>query len=203
MGDQSGERTKITGARSEQFTHFLRQCFDCVLIGRKTLLQDKPSLTVRRLQSDNVIKRNPSVIVLASSWGQEELSHLEKLAAENRTVITSCKASEKDLLEKKLSSVLWVETASNAETLPAVLAFAHDKGISSILVEGGATVHASLLQSSLFDASLVDRAFLFAARTDVAAKTPSFFPVKQLQGSNTLALRAFTGFDKELVADFY
>jgi len=63
MGSRVGKPTKITGDRAQKLSHFLRQCFDGILIGRKTLLQDSPGLTVRNLCDELIVKKHPAMRV--------------------------------------------------------------------------------------------------------------------------------------------
>ncbi len=199
MGSSTGEPTKITGARSQRFGHFLRQCFDGILVGRKTLLQDRPQLSVRTLENKNLEKRDPAVFVAGSSWCDKSILALNKLASiKSRKVIASC--LNKDLLsiDGHGSLIDWISGDSPEELIPLLLKAGKEQGMQSILVEGGSSV-----QKSMYALGVVDRLFLMTSRRKQAVERPTFFPIKDHKAAKGLQLRALTGFDQELVSDFH
>ncbi|MBA4336531.1 bifunctional diaminohydroxyphosphoribosylaminopyrimidine deaminase/5-amino-6-(5-phosphoribosylamino)uracil reductase RibD [bacterium] len=125
----NGKQTKITGEKSQKETHRLRSFYDAILIGKNTALKDNPKLTVRKVKG-----RQPFRVVLDSRGeilGNQNLNLLNDKYA-NKTMVITGKNSLKDTL-KKLG----------------------EKGISSVLVEGGPTVWESFIKENLVDQLIV------------------------------------------------
>lgn len=124
-----GKRIKITTEASQKEVHRMRALYDAVLIGKNTAINDNPKLTVRKVKG-----RQPFRIVLDSHGellGNRNLHLLNDEYAE-KTIILIGKKSLKDSL-KKLG----------------------EKGIASILVEGGPAVWSSFIKEKLADQVII------------------------------------------------
>ncbi len=137
----------ITGYRARRISHFLRAEHDAVLVGIGTIRQDDPSLNVR--DTDGV---SPVKIILDSNLSISENANV--FAGGNVIIICNIAASEekKKVLQGKGCDIVTVTSGPDGKlTLDEMLHAVSEKGISSILVEGGPNVTASFLDSGLVD----------------------------------------------------
>jgi diaminohydroxyphosphoribosylaminopyrimidine deaminase/5-amino-6-(5-phosphoribosylamino)uracil reductase len=151
----NGESKYITGPESLQYVHELRQKYDVIVIGKKTLLKDNPKLTVR-LNSRN--SSHPLRAIFCDLRSIDfELNVFSDEFKRNSMIVTT----EVDVISNK-------EIALKCESLGiALLALPENKeghvGVSaflrtmyslkmySILVEGGPTLAAAFLKENAVD----------------------------------------------------
>lgn len=153
----SGESKWITGTESREYVHYLRSCFDAILVGKKTVLNDNPSLDIRHPE----IQKENKVIVLDS--GAELLtksSQLKIFSVHKPENIFWCVASDAHLA----SVPNGIHICRVSRTQDGMLDLAElekqlwSSGIRSVFVEGGATVASEFLRHKM-----IDRLFLFQA----------------------------------------
>lgn len=145
----------ITGEEARRFGHLLRAKHDAILIGIGTVLADDPELTCRL---PGLEARSPQRIVLDT---QLRLPTRSKLAATARQVpvLVMTAAQGGDALRAQGVEIEGVaKSESGGLNLGAVLRQLARRGITRLLVEGGATVAAAFLE-----ADLVDRLEIFTA----------------------------------------
>lgn len=161
LGRLGAGQVAVTGPVSRGQVHILRAESDAILIGIGTARADDPELTCRL---PGLADRSPNRIVLDADL---RLPPSGKLAATVRDVPVIDVAGEPPLFDDVSDPAFLARRASldaagvevlqcdprNLETLLAGLA---SRGISSLLVEGGASVARSFL-----DAGLVDRIHLY------------------------------------------
>jgi diaminohydroxyphosphoribosylaminopyrimidine deaminase/5-amino-6-(5-phosphoribosylamino)uracil reductase len=147
----SGKSKWITGLLALRKAHQMRSSVDAILVGSRTAFMDNPSLTVR-LPNYHREDGWPLRVLLDS--------HLRvKLSANifqdfpKTLVFTSPHASfvrEKVLLQKGIQ-VFRVPLKEKMLSLEAVLKTLYSLSVRSVLVEGGAEIHASFLKLKLAD----------------------------------------------------
>ena len=145
----SGESQWITGEAARAYGHLLRARHDAILIGIETALKDDPALTCRLPGLEN---RSPIRVVLDSRLRLSERSKLAQTAREVPTLIFTTSASEGAAL--KACGVEVIQVAADPRGQPdlgAVLRALAGRGITRLLVEGGAIVHAGFLNHGLAD----------------------------------------------------
>lgn len=134
----------VTGEAARRWTHMQRALSDAVMIGAGTARLDDPSLTVR---IPGLETRKPLRVVL----GGELPSGLKLLtdAGQTPTLVLGTGARPADWPK----AVRWsqVPTSVGRLDLDKALAALGEMGVSRLLVEGGATVNASLLRAGLVD----------------------------------------------------
>lgn len=146
IADTPGQRTRITGAEADAWTHRLRAGFDALLVGAGTLRADDPRLTVRLAPAG---RSAPARLVLDP---RAELPSSAALLADARTVpvhvFTRADADELELerLEGAGAHVHPVPAGPGGLALDAVLEVARGLGFHAILCEGGGRLAASLLR---------------------------------------------------------
>lgn len=149
---QSGVSGWITGEQSGTRVHQLRDRFDAIMVGSGTIIADNPSLTAR-LQ-DTKQSRDPVRIVLDSSLASPLSAKIYNQESEASTIIfcsVNADKTKKRNFENIGVKVLTVDSSSRGLNLKEVLARIGEEGICSVLVEGGASIHGSLLREQLYD----------------------------------------------------
>ena len=152
----SGESQWITGEAARRVGHLMRARHDAILVGIETALKDDPDLTCRL---PGLEQASPLRIVLDSRLRLGDWSKLAQSAKQVPTwVFTAC-ANEGGAL--RVCGVEVIRVAGDARGQPdidAVLRVLAERGITRLLVEGGAIVHAAFL-----DRGVVDRLEVFTA----------------------------------------
>jgi diaminohydroxyphosphoribosylaminopyrimidine deaminase/5-amino-6-(5-phosphoribosylamino)uracil reductase len=149
----SGESKWITGEEARRFAHLLRARHDAILVGIGTVLADDPELTCRLPGLEN---RSPIRVVLDSGL---RLSPASKLAQTARRIPTLVFTASDGGDELKELGVEIVKIADQGRpNVRAVLSTLAKRGITRLLVEGGAVVHAAFLEQGLADRLEIFRA---------------------------------------------
>ncbi len=151
----SGESQWITGARARKHAHLIRSQHDGVLVGLGTVLKDDPMLNTRLDGLDH----NAVRIVLDTQLKTPIDSNLVKSAYAKRLWLLHGKIDNiKGYDGALVAANVQMCELEDTRDLGAVLALLAEKGITRLLVEGGAQIHASFLRAGLFDEMLIYRA---------------------------------------------
>lgn len=146
----SGDSRWVSSPASRRFAHRLRSLHDSILVGVGTVLRDDPDLTCRLVRG-----RNPARIVVDSRLRVPLEARLVQDVRAARTIVahTPQASGEKALrlADRGVETLAVAADARGRVDLPALLAALGKKGLSSILVEGGGEVIASLLAAHLAD----------------------------------------------------
>jgi diaminohydroxyphosphoribosylaminopyrimidine deaminase / 5-amino-6-(5-phosphoribosylamino)uracil reductase len=135
IATRGGESKWVTGEAARQEGHRLRQRHDAILVGAGTVLADDPELTNRLPDAT----RQPLRVVLDSRRGIPGTARVFQ--------------------DQERSPTLLAAVGGDGRVdLPALLETLGERGILSVLVEGGATVN-----GAFFDAGLVDGVVAFVA----------------------------------------
>jgi len=150
---QPQDSRQISSPESQQHTHELRQQMDAILVGAQTALQDNPQLTARAPAGAATPVRQPLRVVL-SSKGNLPL-HLKLFSEDlpgNTLVATTTAADPRwcSALEKQQVEVLrFPPNAAGEVDLVALLDLLGQRAVTSLLVEGGRSVHARFFEQGL------------------------------------------------------
>ena len=165
VASAAGESRWITGPEARAAAHRLRDELDAVLVGSGTLLADDPALNTR-LDGG----RDALPVVLDTQLRCPPGARL--LSAGRRPLLLCAEdvlAQHPDRAQALAADVIGLPRGADGRLdLVAALTTLLKRGVHSVLVEGGPTVH-----RALFDAGLVDRVELFLAPT-VLAGGPSW-----------------------------
>jgi diaminohydroxyphosphoribosylaminopyrimidine deaminase/5-amino-6-(5-phosphoribosylamino)uracil reductase len=143
----AGESKWITGEAARAYGHLLRARHDAILIGIGTALADDPELTCRLPGLEN---RSPLRVVLDTRLKLNEWSKLAS-TGETPTLVFAAADGGGALSACGVEVVKIARDARGRPDLAAVLADLGKRGITRLLVEGGATVHAAFLDRGLAD----------------------------------------------------
>lgn len=192
-----GERTAITGAEAWERVHRLRADADAMLVGRGTVTADDPHLTVR---SDEPPRVQPIRVVLDSLASLASESALVAGADDAPVLVITAGDVHPDRLgalhEAGVESAVARRTPDGLLDPLAVLRVLHERGLRSVLVEGGARTADSFLE-----AGLVERFHQFVAPWFIGPDgVPAFIDAEVGQrGAWRLAEVARAGADAHLV----
>ena len=131
--------------------HKLRSKVDAILIGKNTLLQDDPLLTVRHTKG-----KNPTRIILDSKGTISKNSKIIKTSDKIPTIIAvSKKITKVNLSKLKKLPVEIIISGENSVNLKLLMKKLSTKKIETILVEGGGTVNWEFIKNNIFDELII------------------------------------------------
>ena len=145
-----GDSRWITNPSSRNLVHQLRDRVDAILVGVGTVLQDNPLLTTRLPQGG----RNPLRVVVDSQLRIQEDAALLETGQELATLIVTTAAASPAKRQRLLDrgvQVVTVEAAATGVELRQMLAGLGQRGVQSLLLEGGATLNHAMLHAGLVD----------------------------------------------------
>lgn len=145
----TGHSQWITDRDAREYVHFLRDSYDAILVGTGTLLKDNPRLTVRIPCGG----KNPFRIVVDSAARIPLDSNVavDKLAPTLVAVTERAPKEKIKALQNQGVQVVQFGTKNGKVDLRELFSYLAKQGISSLLVEGGGTMNAALLQEGLVD----------------------------------------------------
>ena len=136
-----GDSKWITGESARLEGHRLRSQHDAILVGINTVLKDNPSLTTRGIPNG----RSPTRIILDSKG---RLPSDSKVLKDDGVKVIQVIGSEIDPANVKSGKKVEILRAPSAQPGPLwLLEQLEMKGMRSLLVEGGAKVHGSFIES--------------------------------------------------------
>jgi diaminohydroxyphosphoribosylaminopyrimidine deaminase/5-amino-6-(5-phosphoribosylamino)uracil reductase len=151
IATRSGASKWITGPEARRDGHLLRAHADAVLVGVGTVLSDDPMLTPRQVP---VMGALPARVVLDSRLRTPIDSALVRTANEAPVwLLHGSKAPKERAMALRARGVETIEIELENEHvgLRAALRALADRGVTEVLVEGGAAVHGALLDAGLGD----------------------------------------------------
>lgn len=150
IATQTGASRWITGVPARQAGHTMRHAADAIMVGLGTVLLDDPLLTTRLPSGAGV---NPLRIVVDSDLRMPLSSQVASVAGDRRTlVVTTPRAplQRQRQLETQGVEILRLPAYDDGRVdLTVLLQTLGQRGIASVLVEGGATLSAALLRHRL------------------------------------------------------
>ena len=131
--------------------HKLRSKVDGILIGKNTVIQDNPLLTVRHTRG-----KNPVRIILDSKGIISTKSKILQTSDKIPTIIVVSKQIPKINLQKlNKFPVEVIITGKKSVNIKSLLTKLYEKKIRTILVEGGGTVNWGFIKQNLFDELII------------------------------------------------
>lgn len=152
IATRTGDSMWISGPEARARTRQDRTRFDAILVGSGTVVADDPQLTARE-QSGDRAKRQPLRVVLDSRGRTPPTARV--LSHEAPTLIATLETSPPEWREAIAAHDAMIEICPSENgrvALEPLLGCLAQRGVLSLLVEGGAEIH-----GSFFDQGLVDR----------------------------------------------
>jgi len=159
---QHGQSGWITGEKSAHAVHKLRNTVDAILVGRKTVEVDNPSLTTRLSRGPS---HDPIRIILDSDLStslDSKVYHLDSPAPTWVICATDAPQLRKEAFAGFGIRVLAIDRNEKGLNLLSLLKMLGRENVCSVLVEGGARLHGAFLREKLFDYAHLFYAPLFA-----------------------------------------
>jgi diaminohydroxyphosphoribosylaminopyrimidine deaminase/5-amino-6-(5-phosphoribosylamino)uracil reductase len=149
IATRTGDSRWITGRAAREYVHRLRDTYDAILVGIGTVLKDDPSLTTRLPDGG----RDPVRIVLDSMARIPVAARVLSVELPATVIVAATsRAPETRVAELESRGAKVIRCGGGSAVDLGVLLRELAAGrISSVLVEGGATVHASFLETGLVD----------------------------------------------------
>jgi diaminohydroxyphosphoribosylaminopyrimidine deaminase/5-amino-6-(5-phosphoribosylamino)uracil reductase len=195
IGAAGGKPVAITGDVARARVHLLRAQSDAILIGVGTALADDPLLTCRL---PGMAQRSPVRVVLDRALRIPGAGRLVHSARETPLWVMTSNLSEAPAAVKLGAAgaqVLRVKMAASGLDLPDVLRELAAKGITRLLVEGGARV-----ASSFVEAGLVDEIWLLRGPAAIGADgiaALGAIPLSAITQSPSFRVRASESLDQD------
>jgi diaminohydroxyphosphoribosylaminopyrimidine deaminase/5-amino-6-(5-phosphoribosylamino)uracil reductase len=154
----AGESKWITSEQARAHAMTLRQGADAVLVGINTVLADDPSLTLRKLKTQNSKLKafHPLRRIILDSMARTPLNAqaVSEDLANLTTIVVSQSAPKKRVaaLAKRVNVLVAptsIVTRHPSPALPWLLNHLGSENVTSLLVEGGGEVNASFLLAGL------------------------------------------------------
>jgi diaminohydroxyphosphoribosylaminopyrimidine deaminase/5-amino-6-(5-phosphoribosylamino)uracil reductase len=140
IATRTGESRWITSEESRLHSHHLRHIHDAILVGVNTVIVDDPELTAR---VEGGADRQPLRVVVDS---QLRLRMSSRVVGPN-TLIATTRVGRMGAAEV----MKFPATADGRVALQPLLDELGKRGVLSLLVEGGSTIHASFVSEGLVD----------------------------------------------------
>ncbi|PLS22559.1 bifunctional diaminohydroxyphosphoribosylaminopyrimidine deaminase/5-amino-6-(5-phosphoribosylamino)uracil reductase RibD [Amylibacter cionae] len=163
IATRTGDSRWITGPMARRAVHLMRARHDAILVGRNTVAQDDPDLSVRDL---GLAHRSPVRVVLDSRLSLPATGRLARTARDIPLWICHTNAADSAQKWSDIGAfpLTCAATAGGQLDISGVLEALANQGITRLFVEGGGQVAASFLQ-----AGVVDELALFSAGVAIGA----------------------------------
>ncbi|MGK0238513.1 MAG: diaminohydroxyphosphoribosylaminopyrimidine deaminase [Candidatus Pelagisphaera sp.] len=142
-----GESVSFSGDESMKLTHQLRSLHDGILVGIGTVLSDNPQLTVRKWTGPN-----PQPIVLDSQLRTPQSAKICHHPDKDCWILTVRPDAESLGDQVDILAVHSADENQRQVPLEEAMRLLRERGIKSLMVEGGATVITAFLKARLADA---------------------------------------------------
>ncbi|HDS09212.1 MAG TPA: bifunctional diaminohydroxyphosphoribosylaminopyrimidine deaminase/5-amino-6-(5-phosphoribosylamino)uracil reductase RibD, partial [Firmicutes bacterium] len=141
----------ISSSKTREYVHLLRGEYDALMVGINTILKDDPLLTVRH---PHWIGKTIARIVLDSDLKFPLQAKILNTLSKGKILIFTLNEGRNikaDSLRKKGVEIISLHSESGRINLKDVLINLGERGISSLIVEGGSTLQTSFLENKLVD----------------------------------------------------
>ena len=174
LATRTGDSHWISSPETRDYIHLLRGEHDAIMVGIGTILKDNPQLTIRHPHwAGKEIVR----VILDSALHLPTRARILATIAEGKVIVfTTERASsgKRSALEKRGVEVIAIPGPSHRLEIPEALARLGERGIASLLVEGG-----SQLLTAMVEENLADKLFLTVSPRLIGGETaPSFLEGK-------------------------
>lgn len=162
IAESPGRRTQLTSAAANRRVQYLRARVDAIAVGSGTILADDPVLTAREVYRERPLTR---VVFDRRLRTSPHARLFSTLSAGPVIIVTTREAvatrgAERSALERSGANVLAPEEPGMRHALRALSAL----DIQSVLLEGGAAVHAAA-----WDEGVVDYVQLYVAQVGLGS----------------------------------
>jgi diaminohydroxyphosphoribosylaminopyrimidine deaminase/5-amino-6-(5-phosphoribosylamino)uracil reductase len=192
----------ISSPQAREYVHLVRGEQDAIMVGIKTILRDNPRLTVRHPHWQG--KKITRVILDSELRCPLEARIFSTLGKGPVIVFATRRASLKkaEALARRGVEVIKVAGSRGRVRIPEVLVRLGERGLTSLLVEGGSQVLSSLIEEKLGDKLLL----IISPRLIGGETAPSFYEgkgVRQIKESWELRKTSWFNLGRDIVMEGY
>ncbi|MCA1795445.1 MAG: bifunctional diaminohydroxyphosphoribosylaminopyrimidine deaminase/5-amino-6-(5-phosphoribosylamino)uracil reductase RibD [Desulfobacteraceae bacterium] len=202
IATSTGESRWITNAASRAYGHEIRHQVDAILVGSGTLHADNPSLTCRISKKKT---RDPARVILDTHLSIREDAQVINQRSDAPTILVTgphAPVEKKERLVQKGVMVLETGIKNNKLDLSQLMVTLGGMSITSLLIEGGATVAANALAEGVVNKML----YFIAPKLLGGSDGRAVFEGKGVQKlANAIALHktGVTFFDTDILVQGY
>lgn len=159
----TGDSKWVTGETAREHVHQLRRKYSSILVGVDTVIADDPMLNCRIAEGVDPVR-----VICDSHLRIPRSSQIVQTAGQIRTIIAYAgEAEEQKFRELESTGVELLRAGDgNQVSLEELFRLLGESQIDSVLVEGGGTIHGSLLCSDL-----VNRVYAYIAPKLIGGRT--------------------------------
>lgn len=145
---------------STTFVHRMRACHNAIMVGSQTIINDNPTLNCRKWAG-----RSPLRIVIDRKGITPATSNIFTSNEANTLYISSSRRNE-------LPQNVVQHIVAPSESLTSIMNTLYHRGITSVLIEGGASLLQNAIDNNLWDIARVETA-PFSLNTNGSIKAPN------------------------------
>jgi len=166
IATKDGDSEWISGSEARKYVHYLRYTTDAIMAGANTVIADDPRLTCRYAGKGGEARKQPLRVIVD---GRGRTSSIAQVFNESGKALLALDESVEPEKKKAFTQVgtelLELPSEEGLLDLERLLKTLGERGITSVLVEGG-----GILLGSLFDHGLVDKVIAFIAPIIIGGK---------------------------------
>ncbi|MFN7065638.1 MAG: 2,5-diamino-6-(ribosylamino)-4(3H)-pyrimidinone 5'-phosphate reductase [Aquificaceae bacterium] len=144
-GASSKELMSLMDQEAYRYLHEIRAKVDGIMVGCETVRTDNPSLTVRYAEG-----KNPTRIIPCSTANVPTDANIFSKDASTIIVVTSRAPQERIEKIKALGAEVWI-VGEDLVDFDSLLPMLYDRGIRSLMVEGGASINWEFIRRGYVD----------------------------------------------------
>ncbi|MCD4746592.1 MAG: bifunctional diaminohydroxyphosphoribosylaminopyrimidine deaminase/5-amino-6-(5-phosphoribosylamino)uracil reductase RibD [Bacteroidales bacterium] len=147
----SGDSKWISNEKSRKYVHELRQKCSGIMVGVNTVINDNPSLTVR-IKGEKT--NNPVRIIVDTHCRIPLNAKVLNSCLDTKTIIATTEQANIDTLKsitKTGTEIIKTPLKNGKVDLKYLMKILGEKGIDSILIEGGSTLNYSAINDGIVD----------------------------------------------------
>ncbi|MPQ48759.1 bifunctional diaminohydroxyphosphoribosylaminopyrimidine deaminase/5-amino-6-(5-phosphoribosylamino)uracil reductase RibD [Marinifilum sp. N1E240] len=151
IASRTGDSRWVSNEKSRARVHELRNELSAIMVGVDTVIADDPMLTTRLKDKEG---RNPIRIVVDSSLRTPLNAKILNSSNEAKTIIVVTDVADSDKIkavEEIGNKVFVVDSLNGRVDLSKLMVKLGEDGIDGILLEGGATLNYSALETGIVD----------------------------------------------------
>jgi diaminohydroxyphosphoribosylaminopyrimidine deaminase / 5-amino-6-(5-phosphoribosylamino)uracil reductase len=156
VATQQGDSKWLTGVEARQHVHQMRDEVDAILVGVNTVMRDDPQLTTRITGKKGL---DPIRIVIDSTLYIDPKACIFNDKSKSPTWIAATEQADarkiKRIQKKKNADVIVCRDKDGRVDLHDLLFQLGQRGVTSLLVEGGPAIHSSFVNENLGDKIMV------------------------------------------------
>ncbi|RJP45972.1 MAG: bifunctional diaminohydroxyphosphoribosylaminopyrimidine deaminase/5-amino-6-(5-phosphoribosylamino)uracil reductase RibD [Desulfobacteraceae bacterium] len=152
IATRTGDSRWVTGERARAHVHEIRHAVDAIMVGVNTILTDDPSLTTRREGGKPGV--NPRRFILDTRLSVPDNAKVLRIPPASDTVIVTGDSGASEKRQKLADTGVEIMEAACTGSridLAALMPRLSERGVTSLLIEGGARVAASALAAGIVD----------------------------------------------------